>query len=64
MSFAMIILNQNIAAVQNYATWIQIAIKTEDFTNDVGKRFDKSNYAIKRKLPTGKNLKNNWINER
>ena len=57
----MIILNQNIAAVQNYATWIQIVIKTEDvyedFTNDVGKRFDKSNYAIKRKLPTGKNLK-------
>ena len=59
MSFAMIILKQNVAAVQNYATWIQIAIKTEDvyedFTNDVGKRFDKSNYAIKRKLPTGKN---------
>ena len=36
-------------------------IKTEDFykdiANDVGKRFDTSNYEVNRQLPTGKNKK-------
>ena len=43
-------------------------IKTEDFykdiANDVEKRFDTSNYECDRPLPTGKNKKSNWINER
>ena len=38
-----------------------VHIKTEDFykdiANDVGKRFDTSNYEINRPLPTGKNKK-------
>ena len=38
-----------------------INIKTEDFykdiANDVGKRFDTSNYEVDRPLPTGKNKK-------
>ena len=38
-----------------------INIKTEDFykdiANDVGKRFDTSNYEVNRPLPTGKNRK-------
>ena len=45
-----------------------IHIKTEDvyenIADDAEKRFDISNYEINnRPLPTGKNLKNNWINE-
>ena len=48
MTFGMIIFNQSIRAMQNYATWIQgsfiIHIKTEDvyedIANDVEERFD------------------------
>ena len=32
-------------------------IKTEDFANDVEKRFDTSNYECDRPIPTGKNKK-------
>ena len=43
-------------------------IKTKDFyediANDVEKRFDTSNYEVNRSLPTGKNKKKEWINER
>ena len=43
-------------------------IRTEDFykdvANDVEKRFDTSNYECDRPLPTRKNKKSNWINER
>ena len=43
-------------------------IKTEDFykdiANDVEKRFDTSNYEVNRPLPTGKNKKKDWIDER
>ena len=43
-------------------------IKTNDFykdiSNDVENRFDTSNYEINRPLPTGKNKKNHWFNER
>ena len=38
-------------------------IKTEDFANDVEKRFVTSNYELDRPLPMGKNKKN-WVNER
>ena len=45
-----------------------INIKTEDFykdiVNDVEKRFDTLNYEVDRPLPTGKNKKSSWINER
>ena len=66
MNFGMIILNQSISKMQNYATWIQtdsfiIHIKTEnvyeDLAGDVEKRFDTSNYEINRPLPAGKNKK-------
>ena len=43
-------------------------IKTNDFykdiSNDVENRFDTSNYEVNRPLPTGKNKKNHWFNER
>ena len=43
-------------------------IKTNDFykdiANDVENRFDTSNYELNRPLPTGKNKKNHWFNER
>ena len=43
-------------------------IKTEDFykdiANDVEKRFHTSNYKVDRPLPTGKNKRSNWFNER
>ena len=43
-------------------------IKTEDFykdiANDVEKRFDTSTYEVNRPLPTGKNKKSYWFNER
>ena len=58
MNFGMIILNQNISKMQTYVIWIHnifiVNIKTEDFyedINDVEKRFDTSNYEIKRLLP-------------
>ena len=61
MSFGIIILNQNISTMQNYATRIQEALSFileikdiyEDIPNDVAKRFHTSNYEIKRrkKLP-------------
>ena len=42
--------------------------KTNDFykdvANDVENRFDTSNYEVNRPLPTGKNKKNHWFNER
>ena len=45
-----------------------MSIKTEgfykDIANDVEKRFDTSNYEVDRPLPTEKNKKSNWINER
>ena len=58
MNFGMIILNQNISKMQTYVIWIHnifiVNIKTEDFyedINNVEKRFDTSNYEIKRLLP-------------
>ena len=58
MNFGMIILNQNISKIQTYVIWIRnifiVNIKTKDFyedINDVEKRFDTSNYEIKRLLP-------------
>ena len=43
-------------------------IRTEDFhkdiANNVEKRFNTSNYEVDRPLPTGKNKKKDWINER
>ena len=68
----MIILNQRISIIQNYAIWIQIAsfvihIKAEDvyedIANDFEKRFDTSNYKIYRPLPTGKKERDR-INEK
>ena len=42
-------------------------IKTNDFYKDIAdgveKRYDTSNYEINRPLPTGKNIKSDWINE-
>ena len=62
MSFDMIILNQSIRTMQNYATWTEIALLFilklyvyEDIADDVEKRFDESNYEVNRQLPTGKN---------
>ena len=58
MNFGMIILNQNISKIQTYVIWIHnifiVNIKTKDFyedINEVEKRFDTSNYEIKRLLP-------------
>ena len=43
-------------------------IKTNDFYKDISSdfenRFDTSNYEVNRPLPTGKNKKNHWFNER
>ena len=68
MSFDMIILNQSIRTMQNYATWIEIALLFilklyvyEDIADDVEKRFDESNYEVNRPLPTGKNKKLIWL---
>ena len=45
-----------------------IHIKTEDIyediVNDVEKRFDTSNFEVNKSLPTRKNKKSDWINER
>ena len=45
-----------------------INIKTSDYykdiANDVECKFDTSNYEVDRPLPTGKNKKNDWFNER
>ena len=65
MNFGMIILNQSIKTMHNYATWILTALlfllKLKIFMkilqNDVEKRFDTSNYEVNRPLPTGKNRK-------
>ena len=70
MSFGIIILNQNISTMQNYATRIQevlsfiLEIKDiyEDVPNDVAKRFHTSNYEIKRRKKLPK--KSYWINGR
>ena len=70
MSFGIIILNQNISTMQNYATRIQevlsfiLEIKDiyEDIPNDVAKRFHTSNYEIKRRKKLPK--KSYWINGR
>ena len=44
-----------------------VYIKTDDIYKDIAEdlqtRFDTSNYELKRPLPKGKKLKNNWINE-
>ena len=68
--FGMIILNQSIETMQNYATWIQIVLSLilkqdfyKDIANDAGKRFDTSNYENNRPLPIGKNKKSDRINE-
>ena len=60
----MIISNQSIRTIQNYAIWIQTVLSLvlkqyfyEDIANDVKKRFDISNYDISRPLHTGKNKK-------
>ena len=61
MNFGIIILNQNIKTMQNYATCFIINIKTkifyEDIANDVDGRFDTSNYECDRPMPTGKKQK-------
>ena len=65
MNFGIIILNQSIKTMHNYATWILTALlfilKLKIFMkilqNDVEKRFDTSNYEVNRPLPTGKNRK-------
>ena len=62
MSVSMIVFNQNINTMRNYATWIQIALfsilRLKMFDEDIGdnfeKRFDISNYLIERPLPVGK----------
>ena len=36
----------------------------EDFASDVKNRFDTSNYEVNRPLPTRKNKKSHWFNER
>ena len=58
----MIMLNQSIKTMQNYATWTQTVLSLilkqdfyEDIANDVEKRFDTSNYEVNRPLPKGKN---------
>ena len=70
MNFCMIILNQNIKTMQNYATWILALLlfilkqkifmkilQTEDIANNVEKRFNTSNYEGDGPLPKGKNKK-------
>ena len=62
MSVSMIVFNQNINTMRNYATWTQIALfsilRLKMFDEDIGdnfeKRFDISNYRIERPLPVGK----------
>ena len=57
----MIILNQSINTMQNYATWIQIALSYQNgrclwrHCKRFEKRFESSNYEINRPLPKGKN---------
>ena len=61
----MIIFNQSIGAMQNYATYTQVALsfilKLKMFMKTwqvmLKKKIDTSNYASKRPLPTGKNKK-------
>ena len=36
----------------------------KDIANDVENRFDTSNYEVNGPLPTGKNKKNHWFNDR
>ena len=52
MNSGMIILNQSIKTMQNYAIWIQKVEKDfyEDIAHNVGKRFDTSNYEVNRPL--------------
>ena len=66
MNFGVIILNQSISKIQNYSTWIKIALlfilKLKMFmrtlqADDVEKRFDTSNYEVNSPLSTGKNKK-------
>ena len=62
MSVSMIVFDQNINTMRNYATWIQIALLSilrlkmfdEDIADNFEKRFDISNYRIERPLPVGK----------
>ena len=46
----------------------QLHVKTDgiykDVAEDVEKRFDTYNFEIDRPLPTGKDKKSDWINER
>ena len=62
----MILLNQSLKTMQNYATIIYIEIEDvyEDIADDVGKRFAASSYEVNRPLPTGKNKKGDRIDER
>ena len=63
MNFGMIMLIQSISTMQNYATWIQIALsfilKLKIFMKILPimleKRFNTSIYEINRPLPTAKN---------
>ena len=65
MNFGIIILNQSIKTMQNYATLdtdsFIINIKTEDFSEDIAddieKRYDTSNYKVNMPLSKGKNKK-------
>ena len=65
MNFGIIILNQSIKTIQNYATLdtdsFIINIKTEDFSEDIAddieKRYDTSNYKVNMPLSKGKNKK-------
>ena len=43
MNFGMIVVNQSIKIMQNYATWIQIVLwfKTEDFYKDIADGVEK-----------------------
>ena len=61
MSFGMIVLNQSISAMQNYAKTEDVY---EDIADDVGKKTDTSNFEIRKPLPIGKNKKSDWANER
>ena len=72
MSFGRILLNQSIGAMQNYATWIQIALscisKTEnaceDIADDVKKKLI---HQIMRSIdhyPRVKVKRSDWTNER
>ena len=65
MNFGIIILNQSIETMQNYATCIQIVllftlklkIFMKEIANDLENISDTSNYEANRPLPTGKNKK-------